>query len=935
MALHHGTAPSQKVRIAHLLRSRMGKKGREWQGNSGNQWQPSDSSWGYWGGAWKSKPPKEDGSATQVTTYKFPTYQQTKIAEQAQQQPARGRGPGRGPERAWDAWGFHAGTPEGAYTVPESGCPATQATGDARDARPSVAAVSEGPEICLFGAETAVYQGHCIAREGSGSSSVQQPSGCGSGAVVGQWPTTSCAEPHADCGDIPGRRLGLGPVYLHAFQYSRAAGARCVFGPSTAGSAASCAECAGCHGKQPQSESGRCDPETWHHCRCPSHGTAGGWRNQRRLGDCCPFHLGQLPCHHFAVSNLAAVLLGPCPCCGSLHAESCEPPPPCATGRTPSASRSPVLHKPRVSVKEASRLPAHSQSRALEHHLTSESAREKQLQAKRGLLSTSLPQDAAPPPCRCNYSGVWEASWPSVHSPGRRVRGCCITGWPSWARRHGIGRGYPISALGSCTDFVCLGWLLQGLGCPVASAHCRSTVRHGLSSFLLFLHFSCYGLPPVPVCVTSGCCRVEAQGFARPSSLCDGHSRGLSLYSARSRVVDCPAALSSPPAASLAIVQLHAGCSCLPASCIPLRRDRLAEPLLPVCASHSRGLLRNPCFVVRCCDGLPCASHSRGLSHNVCLLALRCYGLGCTSHSRGLLCSCCLLALSCDCLPRINCFCGLFRDCWHPVLCCCGLHPSNHSSGLSCSDCLQTRRRDCALCASWLHVQLRSCHFLDLCCDGFCFHCPACGFWRDSRCSILLSASHLSSPDVTAFWRRIAGAPAHSAACPSEVDCLRPHTKLLPKSPSPCPCVSRPNSGGFGFLGWLLPRIVGWADAFVRSFLLLQMFAFLRLWLFAVPLGRKQRARNFGLRAARRVTRGAPMCLVCALCLITVHAAPGLPQAIAVSSPFADAPVHGDGHRPDRTVHIPFSPCPASLGWDPGGHSASSLPWDASWLFVS
>ena len=66
----------------------------------------------------------------------------------------------------------------------------------------------------------------------------------------------------------------------------------------------------------------------------------------------------------------------------------------------------------------------------------------------------------------------------------------------------------------------------------------------------------------------------------------------------------------------------------------------------------------------------------------------------------------------------------------------------------------------------------------------------------------------------------------------------------------------------------LLAWLTLWFDAFVRSFCLLQLLAFLRLALFACPLRARAPATNQALRKVRSGLRGAPLCLVACFCVL-------------------------------------------------------------------
>ena len=75
-----------------------------------------------------------------------------------------------------------------------------------------------------------------------------------------------------------------------------------------------------------------------------------------------------------------------------------------------------------------------------------------------------------------------------------------------------------------------------------------------------------------------------------------------------------------------------------------------------------------------------------------------------------------------------------------------------------------------------------------------------------------------------------------------------------------------------------------WAESalhdFFRTFVLLYLLCFFRLWVHALPQAKSSPRTNRALRATRHLLRGAPLCLVLAVCVVTVGAAPGsdIPQ---------------------------------------------------------
>ena len=108
-----------------------------------------------------------------------------------------------------------------------------------------------------------------------------------------------------------------------------------------------------------------------------------------------------------------------------------------------------------------------------------------------------------------------------------------------------------------------------------------------------------------------------------------------------------------------------------------------------------------------------------------------------------------------------------------------------------------------------------------------------------------------------------------------------PH--LLCTLPQPVDSVSLSSATGDTDAKGLVPRdreesIAGAFETAVRSFLLLQLFAFVHLLLRAVPMKKQAGSTNCVIRGSHAVFRGAPLALVLALCLTLAGAAPDPPS---------------------------------------------------------
>ena len=112
---------------------------------------------------------------------------------------------------------------------------------------------------------------------------------------------------------------------------------------------------------------------------------------------------------------------------------------------------------------------------------------------------------------------------------------------------------------------------------------------------------------------------------------------------------------------------------------------------------------------------------------------------------------------------------------------------------------------------------------------------------------------------------------------------------VLPVIAAQEPAMSTP---GRGFS--CLEACADYLHVVFRSFLLLQLLAFARLWVQAVPLRVERKFLNRSIRSARRSLLGAPLCLALAFCVTTTAAMPN--EGVAASAVHHAAALGG---RPD------------------------------------
>ena len=100
-------------------------------------------------------------------------------------------------------------------------------------------------------------------------------------------------------------------------------------------------------------------------------------------------------------------------------------------------------------------------------------------------------------------------------------------------------------------------------------------------------------------------------------------------------------------------------------------------------------------------------------------------------------------------------------------------------------------------------------------------------------------------------------------------------------------------------------------EAWTRGFLLLQLCAFFRLWLFALPKRPHTRRRNSVLQSSRLVVRGAPLCLCLALCFTVASGAPPPEFSGSGIASLADNPANVACHSVElRPQHDLLDPVP-------------------------
>ena len=151
------------------------------------------------------------------------------------------------------------------------------------------------------------------------------------------------------------------------------------------------------------------------------------------------------------------------------------------------------------------------------------------------------------------------------------------------------------------------------------------------------------------------------------------------------------------------------------------------------------------------------------------------------------------------------------------------------------------------------------------------------------------------------------------------------------------------------------------ADAFARSFGLLQLLAIVRLLLFALPQ-RSSHDVNAVLCRGRRLLKAAPLCLGLALCCLTVAGMPTGPASsghglaldsssdeveVVYASPSGPFVFARDRHRepgrpPGSTISVATADVPplslsgepdACLSFDQGLSDAASIPIASAWSF--
>ena len=159
--------------------------------------------------------------------------------------------------------------------------------------------------------------------------------------------------------------------------------------------------------------------------------------------------------------------------------------------------------------------------------------------------------------------------------------------------------------------------------------------------------------------------------------------------------------------------------------------------------------------------------------------------------------------------------------------------------------------------------------------------------------------------------------PTISENCNSEVlplGDISPHV-VQPRAPSSS--VPRWSEEATCLIMWL----VSW-DVFIRSFCLMQLLAFMRLWLCAFKLQPKRPRVNQAVRLGRCSLRGAPLCLVLCLCVSTASAVRSHPYVgTRASSNIAQAEETGRRDDAPATVDLARS---GSSGTDQRWVSAST-----------
>ena len=146
--------------------------------------------------------------------------------------------------------------------------------------------------------------------------------------------------------------------------------------------------------------------------------------------------------------------------------------------------------------------------------------------------------------------------------------------------------------------------------------------------------------------------------------------------------------------------------------------------------------------------------------------------------------------------------------------------------------------------------------------------CPASLASFLSACSSPFEVEHCSAADLLSDDVLIceAGRRVTVPCCPASLSSSQSACSS-PSEVEHCPTIG---TSAEAFFIW----VVGHLEVFCRSLCLLQLLAFLRVLLCAIPLSRAAHRTNRRITAARLSLRGAPLALVLAFCCVAVHAAP-------------------------------------------------------------
>ena len=212
-----------------------------------------------------------------------------------------------------------------------------------------------------------------------------------------------------------------------------------------------------------------------------------------------------------------------------------------------------------------------------------------------------------------------------------------------------------------------------------------------------------------------------------------------------------------------------------------------------------------------------------------------------------------------------------------------------------------------------------------------CTACPSfCLFGVDGRLvwsphggdvaavAVSFQLSAIAVPSTLSQRNLIKELPASVASCSNTAICLASANvpSLVSSERPPVHC-----------LQYWTDKLWEQLASVMRTLLLLQLLAFLRLWMHAVPLMPGHQRANRCIRVTRSGLRGAPLCLLTALTLCCVQAAPkfdhiGTSGDVPLIDLLEDEVPEGRGDGPA----CPYSPSDEGIRVGASGSDASSRP---------